>query len=157
LLAQSQRLLKVSHGDASVVDGVLELFEGKYGKEALLMITRGNKIHEYLGMTIIDYSVVKGKVQINMIEYIKNMLSSKVPTDMAGESSTPAGNHLFQVNKDAERLDEETAPLFHHNVAKLLFLCKQACPDIQTTIAFLCTTRVKEPDVDNYKKLTRTM
>ena len=45
---------------------------------------------------------------------------------------------------------------FHHNVAKLLFLCKHACPDIQTAVAFLCT-RVKCLDVDDYKKLTRVM
>ena len=35
------------------------------------------------------------------------------------------------------------ADMFHHNVAKLLFLCKRAQPDIQTSVAFLCT-RVKE-------------
>jgi hypothetical protein len=46
--------------------------------------------------------------------------------------------------------------LFHHNVAKLLFLCKRARPDIQTAIAFLCT-RVKGPDMDDYKKLMRVM
>jgi hypothetical protein len=144
--------IKVSHVDASVVSTVLELFKAAYGKEAPLTITRG-KVHEYLGMTI-DYSI-KDKVQITMIPYIKNMLS-EVPNDMAGESATPAASHLFQVNEDAEKLDEPTAQLFHHNVAKLLFLCKRARPDIQTAIAFLCT-RVKEPDVDDYKKLTRAM
>jgi len=30
-------------------------------------------------------------------------------------------------------------------------LCKCACPDIQTAVAFLCS-RVKCPDVDDYKK-----
>jgi hypothetical protein len=102
----------------------------------------------------IDYSK-KGKVKITMIPYIKNMLA-KIPIDMAGESVTPTCSHLFQVNKDAQKLDEATAQLFHHNVAKLLFLCKRKCPDIQTSIAYLCT-RVKEPDTDDYKKLTRTM
>jgi hypothetical protein len=76
-----------------------------YGKEAPLTITRG-KIHEYLGMTI-DYSI-KGKVQFTMIPYIKDMLS-EAPNDMAGESATPAASHLFQVNEDAAKLDEETA------------------------------------------------
>jgi hypothetical protein len=144
--------IKVSHVNAKVVTNVLTLFEGGYGVEAPLMVTRG-KMHKYLGMTI-DYSE-KGKVKITMIPYIKNMLA-KIPIDMAGESATPASSHLFQVNEDAQKLDETTAQLFHHNVAKLLFLCKHARPDIQTSIAYLCT-RVKEPDTDDYKKLTRTM
>jgi hypothetical protein len=46
--------------------------------------------------------------------------------------------------------------MYHHNTAKLLFLCKRARPDIQTVVAFLCT-RVKNPDEDDYKKLTRVM
>jgi hypothetical protein len=46
--------------------------------------------------------------------------------------------------------------MFHHNVAKLPFLCKRARPDIQTAVSFLCT-RVKSPDVDDYKKLRRVM
>jgi hypothetical protein len=39
---------------------------------------------------------------------------------------------------------------------KLLFLCKRACPELQTTIAFL-TTWVKWPDTNNYKKLSRVI
>ena len=46
--------------------------------------------------------------------------------------------------------------MFHHNTAKLLFLCKRARPDIQPPVAFLCT-RVQEPDQDDYKKLARVM
>ena len=46
--------------------------------------------------------------------------------------------------------------MFHHNVAKLLFLCKQARPNIQTAVAFL-TTCVMAPDEDDYKKLARVM
>ena len=45
---------------------------------------------------------------------------------------------------------------FHHNVAKLLFLCKRARPDIQTAVAFL-STRVQHPDRDEYKKLGQAM
>jgi hypothetical protein len=53
-------------------------------------------------------------------------------------------------------LDKDKATMFHHNVAKLLFLCKSARPDIQMAIAFLCT-RVKQPDNNNIKKLGRVM
>jgi hypothetical protein len=134
------------------VTKVLSLFSHEYGKEAPLTITRG-KVHEYLGMTI-DYSI-RGKVKITMLDYIQNMLD-ELPADMDGESATPAANHLFQVNEEAEKLDEDDAQLFHHHVAKLLFLCKRARPDTQTAVAFLCT-RVKDPDIDDYKKLVRTM
>ena len=104
---------------------------------------------------IIDYST-PGKVKIGMVDYIDNMLA-ELPEDMSGESATPASNHLFQVNaRGADKLTTEKAILFHHNAAKLLFLCKRARPDVQTATAFLCT-RVKAPDVDDYKKLTRVM
>ena len=60
---------------------------------------------------------------------------------MDGEAATPASNHLFEVNeKSADmQLDATTADFFHHNVAKLLFLCKRARPDTQTAVSFLCT------------------
>jgi hypothetical protein len=74
--------------------------------------------------------------------------------DGTGEAATHASNHLFEVNPEAEQLDEETAQTFHRIVAKLLFLCKRAQPDTQTAVAFLCT-RVK--DDDDWKKLKRTM
>ena len=45
---------------------------------------------------------------------------------------------------------------FHTFVAKALFLSKRGRPDISTAIAFL-TTRVKEPDVDDWKKLLQLM
>ena len=44
--------------------------------------------------------------------------------------------------------------MFHHIVAKSLFLSKRGRPDLQTAIAFL-STRVKTPDNDDYKKLAR--
>ena len=145
--------LKISHVDPEVVTAVIEGLKSEFGKEAPLTITRG-KIHEYLGMTF-DYSL-RGKVKITMIDYIKKMLA-ELPNDMDGEFATPAGNHLFQVNEDAPvYLDAATSEMFHHNTAKLLFLCKRARPDVQTPIAFLCT-RVKKPDRDDYKKLARVM
>jgi hypothetical protein len=73
------------------------------------------------------------------------------------KAATGADNHLFQINPKAKPLDETTSMMYHHsNVAKLLFQCKQARPDIQMSVAFLCT-RVKAPDADDYKKLVRTM
>jgi hypothetical protein len=102
----------------------------------------------------LDFSK-KGKFQVTQIPYLQDMIND-LPTDMDGEAATAAGPHLFEVNLKAEPLGEEDATMFHHNVAKLLFVCKRARPDTQTAVAFL-STRVKGPDVDDYKKLTRVM
>jgi hypothetical protein len=91
-------------------------------------------------------------VKITMISYIKGMLVDELPLDMASEAAIPTSNHLFQVNEDTKNLDKDMAQLFHHNVTKLLFLCKQVRPNIQTAVTFLCTC-VKELDIDNYKNL----
>ena len=85
-----------------------------------------------------------------MIDYIKTMLD-ELPADMGGTASTPALAHLFDVNELSEKLSTELGNLYHHNVAKLLFLCKRARPDVQPATAFL-STRVKTPDVDDCKK-----
>jgi len=51
-------------------------------------------------------------------------------------------------------LPEATAQVFHHQVAKLLYLSRCKRQEIQTSVAFLCT-RVQAPDKYDYKKLTR--
>ena len=144
--------LKISHIDPDMVTRVIQQLESTFGTEAPLTKTRG-KVHDYLGM-VIDYST-RGKVRFTMNDYVQNMLN-ELPADMDGEAATPAAEHLFTVSEDPDMLDKKTAEFFHHNVAKLLFLCKRACPDIQTAVAFLCT-RVKGPDTDDYKKLHRVM
>jgi hypothetical protein len=80
----------------------------------------------------------------------------ELPEDMGGIAATPAAEHLFKVDENAEALNEAEPDLFHSMAAKLLFLCKRARPDIQTLIAFLCT-RVRNPDVDDCKKLKRVV
>jgi len=145
--------LKISHLDPDVVTGVINDVSAAFGKDAPITVTRG-RVHEYLGMTL-DFSE-PGKFKVKMIDYVNGMLDS-LPDDMSGTAATPAGDHLFEVNNDnPTKLDEETAQLFHHLVAKSLFLCKRARPDLQTAVAFL-STRVKEPDLDDYKKVKRMM
>jgi hypothetical protein len=60
------------------------------------------------------------------------------------------------VNPEAERLEQVQADTFHTLTAKLLFLCKRARPDLQQAVGFL-TTRVKQPDVEDWKKLMRVL
>ena len=63
-------------------------------------------------------------------------------------SVTPASSYLFNTDPGCEKLNE-----FHHLVAKLLYLSKFTRQDIENAVAFLCT-REREPDTDDYKKLT---
>jgi hypothetical protein len=142
----------VSHVDAKVNTGIIKLIGDKFRKEAPITITRG-PVHDYLGMTL-DYSD-PGKVKIKMIDYVEKMLAD-LPKDMDGEAPTPAGNHLFTVNGNRTKVDEDRAQFFHTYVAKTLFLCKRARPNLQTAVAFLCT-RVQSCDKDDHKKLIRML
>ena len=145
--------LKISHKDPKVVDKVLAMLNKEFGKEAPLTVTRG-LIHDYVGMTI-DYTE-KGNVKFTMFDYLEEILQN-LPDELKGcESPTPAADHLFKVDHEAAKLNEERSDRFHHYVAKLLYMSKRARPDIQTAIAFLCT-RVKGPDEDDVKKLKRVM
>ena len=145
--------LKISHLKASVVTSVINQISSVFGKEAPLSITRG-RIHEYLGMTL-DFSC-NGKVTVRMEEFVKGILD-EAPEDMMGTTRTPAANHLFDVNTtNPTLLPPAEARKFHHLVAKLLFLCKRSRPDVHTAVSFLCT-RVKGPDIDDYKKLARVI
>jgi hypothetical protein len=145
--------LKISHVNKDVVTDIIGLLQNVYGKLTPLTENRGT-VHDYLGMRL-DFSL-PGKVVFTMEGYINDILSA-APPDMDGESPTPAASHLFDVNMESPvKLDPNRVKTFHHKVAQLLFLSKRARPDIQTAVAFLCT-RVKSPDVDDWKKLARVL
>ena len=71
--------LKVSHEDPQEVTVFGEWLSNTYG---ILVVLHRGKIHDYLGM-ILDYSH-KGKVMINMTEYIKNIISD-FPEEIIGK------------------------------------------------------------------------
>jgi hypothetical protein len=56
----------------------------------------------------------------------------------------------------AQPLSNKDHEIFHHIVAKLLFLCKRARSDISVAIAFL-TSRTTCSDIDDWKKLRQTL
>jgi hypothetical protein len=142
--------LNMSHVKQHVLDDIADKLNSKYGQQAPLVVHRG-KIHDYLGMTI-DYSE-DGKVKFMMPDYIQGILD-EAPPEMAGFAVTPAASNLFTVRKGVDHLDEKHSETYHRLTAKLLYLCKRARPDLQPTVAFL-TTRVTQPNTDDWKKLTR--
>ena len=60
----------------------------------------------------------------------------------------PGGHDLFQVKELLERLDSKKAEVFHHIVAKLLFVAERARIDIEPTVLFLCTRVSKSTSED---------
>jgi hypothetical protein len=145
--------LKSSHVDTRVNDEFEKWLNKMYGTHGKVKSTRG-KVHDYLGMTF-DYSQ-DGKVVIDMSDYIIAMIEDfpykLKPTDVA---PTPAADDLFAAG-DSEKLNKEQQELFHTFVAKGLFACKRARPDLHTAIATLCT-RVKSPNQDDWNKLMRLL
>jgi hypothetical protein len=145
--------LKSSHKDPKVNDKFeqwLQTNHGQHGK----VVNHCGKVHEYLGMEI-DYTK-KGKVIFGMIKYVQNMIRDFPQTLKSTDNAMmPAGDGLFNEGQ-GRKLPMERAEAYHTMVAKGLFLCKCARPDIQPTIAVLCT-RVKDPNKADWGKLIRMM
>ena len=85
--------LKISHVDKEVLEDLLNQLNGAFRKNGPLTIHRGKK-HDYLGMWL-DFSL-DGKVQVQMFDYIDNMLAN-LPKDMCGTVTSPAADHLFTI------------------------------------------------------------
>ena len=149
--------MKASHKYASVVTKLIKWLKKKFEQlfpdgSGGMKVCRG-KIHEYLGMTL-DFST-RGEVKVTMFPYVKEIVDLFTQYDNSDcTAKTSAGEHLFTVHDENNKLPEEQTAVFHHFVAKSLFATKRARPDISVPTAFL-STRVKAPDPDDWKKLTR--
>jgi hypothetical protein len=144
--------LKISHKDPEVVTQLIEDLNKRYGVLTPITSHRG-KTHDYLGMTL-DFTT-PGACVIRMDDYMDRVLS-EAPGDMEGTAESPAAEHLFEVDTQRSKLQDEKKETFHTTVAKLLFLSKRARPDILPAVSFLCT-RTQAPDEDDWKKLTRVI
>ena len=144
--------LNISHKNGYTVDALINKLREQYIKEADLTTNRG-KVHEYMG-TKLDYRE-QGKAKIDMTDHLEK-IPYDLPDKYQGKDTTPAANHLFEVNETAHKLNDKDAQTFHTIMAKLLFLCKQSRTDIWNGVAFL-TMRVIDPDKDDDKKLSRIL
>ena len=94
-----------------------------------------------------------GACTVSMPAYIEGIVAEN---DIAHTAATPATHDLFSIAESSPRLASDQAQKFHSCVAKLLFLCKRARPDILTAVAFL-TTRVSAPTEQDQAKLSRVL
>ena len=99
-----------------------------------------------------------GEATISQIKYAQKILDD-FPAEILGPQATPAAPYLFDIQPDNDnnkkRLSETEASQFQP-IAQLLFQCMRSRRDIQTPVSFL-TTRVREPDQDDWGKLVRVL
>ena len=56
-----------------------------------------------------------GNVKIDIRKYLKHIFE-EVTDEFDGIATSPAANHLFDINDDCENLSEEKVICFHHIV-----------------------------------------
>jgi len=115
-------------------------------------------VHDYLGM-IMEHDRKLKMVKIDMTKYIQETIESfkeEEPEERLKPVNTPATNNLFKTRTNVEKLSSRRAGIYHSTVAKLLFVAKRARPDILLAVSFM-TTRVKQPDLDDWHKLVRVL
>jgi hypothetical protein len=126
-----------------------------------------SKTHMYLGK-LLDFSRLN-QCRVTMIDYVDEIVVAydKALKDLSDGFSavtkkknvartSVAPDDLFIIDEDAEKLSEEGVTAFHNLVAKTLYVSKLARPDVSTAIAFL-TTRVRDPDIHDWRKLSHQM
>ena len=140
---------KVSHKDPKVVTKVIQMLKHHFGD---LKVVRGTK-HTFLGMNI---GILNDKkIQIDMREQLQEAIDM-FPENIPMKASSPASRSLFQVDDNTEQLNKHQSEIFHSIVAELLFITKRARPDIEPTVAFLCT-RVTKSNVHDWKKVVQVV
>ena len=98
---------------------MIESIKQEFGQKLDVTVCRG-KIHNYLGLRM-DFSE-KGQVVLTMHDFISELLKEVPDELLRGPSSSPASNHLFQVNEAAMKLNDKTSVLYHQLTAKLFYL-----------------------------------
>ena len=138
---------KISHIDPKVVDEVIAAIEGRFGK---MTVTRG-KVHNFVGMDM-EFKD-DGTVEILMKQYILECI--KVFYEKMKRVTTPAKSSLFEIIDEVE-MKTEKQEIFHHIVAKLLYVSKRARVDIDLAVSFMCT-RVSRSTEEDWGKLRRLL
>ncbi len=142
--------LMISHTSQDNIMAFVKKIKDVYGEN---LAEKVGTVHDYLGITF-DYSF-DDKVRINMNQYFSKVIK-EFPQEILGMCATPAADHLYKIQENRKKLNEELAEAFHHMTYQLLFAANRAQHDIQTAVSFL-TTRVQEPNEDNWAKLVQVL
>lgn len=135
-----------------VSDEIVTRFKSQLEKIFIYGITwKEGHFHEYLGM-VMDFST-PGKCYLTMKDYIERIVDE---WKVEKTKEYPHTRELFTIDETKEKLNKEDAKKFHRCVAQLLYLSTHVRPDILVSTIFL-TSRVKEPTVEDRKKLIQCL
>eukprot|EP00978_Attheya_sp_CCMP212_P005488 scaffold12295_cov58-Attheya_sp.AAC.1 len=127
--------IKLSHVDSKVNDKFLAWLETNYGEDGIgsVKTTRGKK-DDYLAM-VLDFSK-KGKLVLDMCDYVKGMVKEAVAESLA-MSSSPWTEKRFKLDETSPLLATKHREMFHTFVMKGI--------------------RTIKPNEGNWNKLVRLM
>jgi hypothetical protein len=106
--------LKLSHVDINVVKDEVKWLESIYGP----LVGSISDQHTYLGM---DLEFKDRCLTISMIPYLQEIMDEFLDP-LVSKVNTPAALHSFEENENAALLDDEKKRIFHHTVAKVLWV-----------------------------------
>ena len=138
---------KVSHVEQTVVDELIDKIETRFPG---LTVTTLNE-QTFIGIKM--RFLKDKKVVHNMKDYILEVIDD-FGEEVSKIVASPAARWLFTTDEKAIKLKGDRFDLFCSLVAKLLWIILRLRPDFAVKIAFLCR-RVKHPDIEDWKKLTR--
>ena len=144
--------LKISHVDQAVVDQFVNDLKAEFGQLGEISVSEGKR-HDYLGM-FLDYNE-DGVVQVDMRSYLSTILDD-LPKEFKGKARSPAAKHLYHTDENTRKLEPEKADRYHSITMQLAYLAQRGRPDIRMAVNFL-STRVAQPDEDDYRKLGRVL
>jgi hypothetical protein len=67
-----------------------------------------------------------GQVKVTVLPHVKEIVDDFLKHGDLKTAVTPAAEHLFKIDPDTAKLDEEMGKVFHNFLAKCLFLTKRA-------------------------------
>jgi hypothetical protein len=112
--------LVISHTSQEDIIAFMKKIKDMYGEN---LAEKVGTVHDYLGMTF-DYSFDK-EVRINMNQYLSKVIK-EIPQEILGMCTTPAADHLYKIQENGKKLNEELTEAFHHTTYQLLFAANRA-------------------------------
>ena len=141
---------KISHKDQTVVNGIIQCIEAKFGPMTKI---QGDD-HEFPGMQL-HFNHIDKTVKILMQTYLDEAIHQS-QLDVRCAAATPATKTLFEIDPNAAPLSPPEFELFRSMVCKLLYVALHGRPDILLAVVFLAS-RVSKATLQDQTKLKRLL